>query len=201
MYELPCFLLWKYLCIRQCNGLHLWRQIWDKGEGNEKIICSFSSVRAYCVVPQQGKTLWQKLHPSYLWLMIWLLMCSWTCCNQSSASRACEKTTVGPLSDPDSPIYSSKTPQETLSEMESEIDVCKTFSWKRSCLEVQIFYYLVAILFFIISWKVLPHTCVRKALPAHDILLVTKFSLNFWPMFTHSQFILGLNHPGIVLQL
>lgn len=93
---------------------------------------------SYCVVPQQGKIFWQRLHPSYPWLTVWLLICSWTCRNQSSASRAGGKTTVGPLNDPDSPIYSSKTPQEILSEVKTEINVHKTLAWKCKSLLSQV---------------------------------------------------------------
>lgn len=57
---------------------------------------------------------------------IWLLICSWTCYNQSSAMRAGGKSIAGPMKNPDSPNYSSKSLQEILSEGNSEINVYKT---------------------------------------------------------------------------
>lgn len=114
---------------------------------------------SYCVVLQQMKIFQQRLHPSHLWLRVWLLICSWTCCNQSSASRAGGKTTAGPMSDPDSPNYSSKSPQEILSEGKTEINVYKTLARKCKSLlpRVATLYSLLYRLFKLHCKSMTPH--------------------------------------------
>lgn len=71
----------------------------------EKRICSSFSMQFILYGAAANENIPAKLHPSHLWLTVWLLICSWTCYNQSSASRAGGKTTAGPMNDPDSPNF------------------------------------------------------------------------------------------------
>lgn len=144
----------------------------------KKVFVPSVQCSSFFMVLQQTKIFQQKLHSSHLWLPVWLLICSWTCYNKSSASRAGGKTTAGPMNDPDSPNYSSKSLQEILSEGKSEINVYKTLARKCKSLlpQVATLYSLLYRLLKIHGKSMAPHFC-EKGVPGHNILMVTKFFL------------------------